>query len=191
MTAYAPYLTAALRLFLRDPAALSAFDGSTAEARRSFAAALFALPIYALLVLIGPDAVASRRGAFEGALLHVIFYVLIWTVWPVVAVHLTRFVDRREKYPLYLTAYNWSMVVQAGLWFLAFVAILALGFDGSAARIVTVVTICTVVLYHMHVLRTTLGIGTAAAFGLAGFKLILYQILLGTHQVALLQSPPA
>ena len=53
----------------------------------------------------------------------------------------------------------------------------------------TVLTICIVVLYHIHILREGLELGVMPAAALAGFKLILYQILLGTHQAALLQPP--
>ncbi|MEE3094712.1 MAG: hypothetical protein VX340_11590 [Pseudomonadota bacterium] len=46
-----------------------------------------------------------------------------------------------------------------------------------------------IVLYHIHILREGLELGVRPAAALAGFKLILYQILLGTYQAALLQPP--
>jgi len=181
-------LLAAWKLFLRDPAALSAFDGSAAGARQSFRAALVALPIYWLLIHIGPDAIASRRGPLETLFVHAVFYALIWAVWPTVMLRLSRMVDRRERYCLYLAAYNWSMVVQAALWLVAAGVVLTFGLSGSAARIVTVAAIAVVVLYHLHILRSALDLRTLPALALAGFKLVLYQILLGTHHAALLQG---
>ena len=53
----------------------------------------------------------------------------------------------------------------------------------------TVLTICIVVLYHIHILHEGLKLGVMPTAALAGFKLILYQILPGTHQATLLQPP--
>lgn len=179
---------AAWRLFLRDATAMSAFDNTVEAARESFRAALIALPLYWLLLVLGPDANGSVRGAAQIFAIHLVFYVLIWTVWPVVMWRICRALNTQALYFRYLNAFNWSMVIQAVIWLFAYAVGLAFDLQGSGARIVTIVAICVVVLFHLHILRSALEITTVRALAIAGFKLVLYQILLGTHHAALLQG---
>ena len=102
---------AAWRLFLRDPNALSTFNGSAEDALHSFRALFTALPFYLFLLLLAPESLNSTRGGLQIGLLHTVFYVLIWTIWPVVMFRVVRVVDRQEHYFRYLAAYNWSMVI--------------------------------------------------------------------------------
>jgi len=180
-------LSAAWRLFLRKPGVIAEFDNTVEAAKFSFRAAFYAFPVYWMLVGIGPDAVASTRGLLQTSLIHAVFYFLIWTMWPLVMWHLSRLASKRDRFFRYLAAYNWSMVIQAAIWLASSAIILGFGLTGSPARMTTVLTICIVVLYHIHILREGLELGVMPAAAFAGFKLILYQILLGTHQAALLQ----
>ena len=86
MTEIRAYLAAAWTMLLRRPDAADAFGSSPDNAKQSFAAAIVALPIYAVLLFIGPDAVVTQRSGVESALIHFVFYVLLWTVWPFVAI---------------------------------------------------------------------------------------------------------
>lgn len=178
-------LFGAWRLLLRDPAALAVFDNTPESARRSFAAAWFTLPIFLLWATVGPDSIDSRRGPLQTVLIHAIFYTLIWTVWPVAMLHIARLLDRRGRYCRYLAAYNWSMVVQAGIWLVAFLIAGAFGMSGMPVQVVTVVAVAAVLLYHVFVLKTALELDTLPAAAVAGFKFVLYQILLGLHYAAL------
>lgn len=187
MIARNKHLTAAWQLFLRDRNAMSVFDGTAKEALISFRASITALPFYVFLFLLGPESLASQRSLIETGLLHAVFYVLIWTVWPVVMIRVARVAGREQHYFRYLSAYNWSMVIQAAIWLAAFAITALFGLTDSPARIVTVIAVCTVALYHIHILREALEITTGWALGIAMLKLFLYQILLGTHHAALLQ----
>jgi hypothetical protein len=178
---------AAWRLFLRDPNALSAFDGSAEEALHSFRALFTALPFYLFLLLLAPESLNSTRSGLDIGLLHAVFYVLIWTMWPVVMLRVVRVVDRQEHYFRYLAAYNWSMLIQATIWLAVFIVTWAFGLTGSPARIITVVAVCTVVLYHIHILRSTLELRKMPALTIAMIKMFLYQLLMGTHHAALIQ----
>ena len=180
-------LFAAWQLFLRRPGAISKFDNTVEASRYSFCGAIYALPIYWLLISIGPDIVPETRSLLQTNLIHAIFYFLVWTMWPLAMWHLSKLVNKRSLFLRYLTAYNWSMVIQAAIWLVSFAIILSFSLTGSAARMATVLTICVVVLYHIHILRAAFELGVVPAAALASFKLILYQILLGTHHAALLQ----
>jgi hypothetical protein len=178
---------AAWRLFLRDSNALSTFDGSAEDALHSFRALFTALPFYLFLLVLAPESLHSTRSGLEIGLLHAVFYVLIWTIWPVVMFRVVRVVDCGEYYFRYLAAYNWSMVIQATIWLAVFIATWALGLTGSPARILTIVAVCTVVLYHIHILRSTLEMRTMPALVIAMIKMFLYQLLMGAHHAALIQ----
>tara|TARA_B100000459_G_scaffold112505_1_gene66189 strand:+ start:1014 stop:1589 length:576 start_codon:yes stop_codon:yes gene_type:complete len=182
------YLAVAWALFLHRPDAADAFGSSPDDAKRSFAAAIVALPIYAGLLLIGPDAVVTRRSGVESALVHFVFYVLLWTVWPFVAFVAARLWGRRERYFHYLTAFNWSVPIQASIWLAAYVLIMTLGLEGSSARLTTVAAITVAALYHIHILREAMDLGTLQALGTAMVNLFVYQVVVGTHHTALLQQ---
>ncbi len=188
MTEIRAYLAAAWAMFLRRPDTANAFGSSPDNAKQSFAAAIVALPIYAVLLFIGPDAVVTQRSGVESALIHFVFYVLLWTVWPFVAIVAARLWGRRERYFHYLTAFNWSMPIQASVWLSAYVLILTLGLEGSSARLTTVAAITVVALYHIHILRETMDLGTLQALWIAMVNLFVYQVIVGMHHTALLQQ---
>ena len=85
---------------------------------------------------------ASTRSLLQTTLIYAVFYFLIWTMWPLVMWHLSRLVNKRDRFFRYLAAYNWSMVIQAAIWLASSAIILGFGLTGSAARITTVLTIC-------------------------------------------------
>ena len=61
-------------------------------------------------------------------------------MWPL-AWHLSRLVNKSDRFFRYLAAYNWSMI-QAAIWLASSAIIPGFGLTGSAARITTVLTIC-------------------------------------------------
>ena len=104
-------LFAAWQFFLRKPGAISGLDNKVDTAKFSFRAAFYAFSLYWLMVGIGPEAVASTRGLLQTTLIHAFFYFLIWTMWPLVMWHLSRLVNKSDRFFRYLAAYNWSMVI--------------------------------------------------------------------------------
>lgn len=124
----------------------------------------------------------------ESGLIHIVFYVLLWTVWPFVALLAARLWDRRARYFQYLTAFNWSMPIQASVWLVAYLLVLTLGLEGSSARLTTVAAIMVVALFHIHILREAMDLGTLRALGTTMINLFIYQVIVGTHHTALLQQ---
>jgi hypothetical protein len=173
---------AAWRLFLRDGTAIADFDASPAGVRRSFIAAVTTLPVYALLVAVGPDAVASPRPWPEVVAIHAAFYVYIWTVWPLVMNRAAGLLDRGIHYPRFLAAYNWSMVIQAGLWLAVFLWAAVFTLSPGMVHFLTIFAVAIVLLYHIFILKTALALPIGPAVALALFKFVLYQIILGLQQ---------
>jgi len=80
------------------------------------------------------------------------------------------------------------MTIQASVWLAAYVLILTLGLEGFSARLTTVAAITVVALYHIHILREAMDLGTRHAPGTAMVNLLIYQVVFGTHHTALLQQ---
>ena len=103
----------------------------------------------------------------------------------IAAAHLS---GRSERYFHYLTAFNWSMTIQAAVWLAAYVLALTLGLEGSSARLTTVAAITIVALYHIHIMREAMDLGTLQSVWIAVVNLFVYQVIVGTHHTALLQQ---
>ena len=120
----------AYRLAMLDKSGLSYLDRSPEGAIRSFYAALIVLPAYAVLVVLRlwdvlPEVSLLRFITVEG-----LAYVISWTAFPLVMFHISGLLDRSARYFDFLSAYNWSSVIQMGL-YLPVVAIADSGFDAG------------------------------------------------------------
>ena len=56
------------------------------------------------------------------------------------------------------------------------------------ARLTTVAAITIVALYHIHILREAVDLGTFQALWIAMVNLFVYQVIVGMHHKALLQQ---
>ena len=174
-------------MFVRRPGAVKVFGYSSDDAKRSFTAALVALPIFAAHLFVEPKITLPHKSGSEIVLVHLVFYVLIWTVWPLVALLINRLWGRRERFFGYLTAFNWSMPIQASIWLLAHLLVSGLELKDPSARLTNVAAIAVVALYHIHIQRETLDVGIVGALVATMLNLFIFQILIGTHHVASFQ----
>ena len=106
----------AYRLAMLDKTGLNYLDRSPEGAIRSFNAALIVLPAYAVLVVLRlwdvlPDVSLLRFVTVEG-----LAYVISWTAFPLAMFHISGLLDRSERYFDFLSAYNWSSVIQMGVY---------------------------------------------------------------------------
>jgi hypothetical protein len=107
-------LYGAWRLAHFDRRGLGYFDRSPGAFWRSFFAAVLIAPVFALAVVLSAGQTAASAPLRFGAV-ELIAYILSWVAFPVVMEWLSRRLNRRDRYPLYITAYNWSAVIQYGL----------------------------------------------------------------------------
>jgi hypothetical protein len=170
----------AYRLALLDKSGLNYLDRSPEGAIRSFHAALIVLPAYALLVVLRlwdtlPDVSLLRFTLVEG-----VAYVISWTAFPLIMFYLSRLLDRSGRYFDFLSAYNWSAIIQMGL-YLPVVAIPDSGLlpDGLSEGLVLVVTML-VLIYQWFIARTTLDINGGSAAGIVLLDMILAVFITGT-----------
>lgn len=158
-------LYGASRLARLDPGGFELFDRTSAGALRSFAAAVPVLPMYALVVMLLPSA-RPADGGLRWLSVQAIAYVLSWVAYPVVAEHLTQLIGCRERFAGYLSAYNWSMVLQnaALLPLTALTASEILPTD--VTQLLWFVAIMAIMGWMWFIARTALAIGGLAAAGM-------------------------
>lgn len=165
----------AWRLARLDAGGLQAYDGSLAGFWRSFSAAIIVAPAQILLLWLAPDSAAP--GPASGRLIAVesLSYVIGWTAFPLAAYYLTQFVDRSNRYLIYITAYNWAQVIEMAAW-LALSLVSALLFSAAPPPLLQVLLIALVFGYEWFIARRALGVpGLAAAmFVAAGFVIVFF-----------------
>lgn len=169
----------AYRLAMLDKTGLNYLDRSPEGAIRSFNAALIVLPAYAVLVVLRlwdvlPDVSLLRFVTVEG-----LAYVISWTAFPLAMFHISGLLDRSERYFDFLSAYNWSSVIQMGV-YLPVVAVADSGLlpEGLDEGLVLGVTML-VLMYQWFIARTTLDINGGSAAGVVLLDMILAIFITG------------
>jgi hypothetical protein len=104
------------RLALADRGALNYFDLSHRGTWRSFWAAAYCYPFFLFerwLELPAENVVNTGIGHIF--LVETIAYVVGWTAFPLAAIALCRWLGREEGGFDFITAYNWSIILQTAL----------------------------------------------------------------------------
>ena len=169
----------AYRLAMLDKTGLNYIDRSPEGAIRSFNAALIVLPAYAVLVVLRlwdvlPDVSLLRFITVEG-----LAYVISWSAFPLVMFYISGLLDRSERYFDFLSAYNWSAVIQMGVYLpvvaLADSGLMPAGVDEGLVLAVTML----VLMYQWFIARTTLDINGGSAAGVVLLDMILAVFITG------------
>lgn len=179
-------LYAAWRLLLWDKGAVALLDDSIAGFWKSFFAAVLVLPVYVLLVVLGPIDFESSRSFLSILIIHIEFYIIGWVLWPLVMHYGSQALDRDQHFILYIVAYNWTGALRAGLLLAIFLLSALLPISPALAKLIDLIILAALLAYHTFVARTTLDIPTGAAIGLTIFEFILSQIVLGVQRGVLL-----
>lgn len=165
-------LTGALKLARFDASGAEAFGNSTAETWFSFVAALIVAPMVMMWIVI--DGFDSPEGTpFLTAIsFEFLTYIVGWLLFPVIAFHLLVFMDRDDRYPRFVTAYNWTAVIQNGLFLLMHLVLGALGAPDEARALLGVMMLAYVLMYGWFVARTVLEIETGPAVTVVALDLV-------------------
>ena len=169
----------AYRLAMLDKTGLSYLDRSPEGAIRSFYAALIVLPAYAVLVVLRlwdvlPEVSLLRFITVEG-----LAYVYKLVAFPLAMFHISGLLYRSARYFDFLSAYNWSSVIQIGLYRGRRHVDSGLVPEGLGEGLVLLVTML-VLMYQWFIARTTLDINGGAAAGVVLLDMILAVFITGT-----------
>ncbi len=163
----------AWRLARADPGGMSFFDRSALGAARSFYAAILLLPFFIVLeaTRFSEELAALPLGPW--LLVEILSYIISWTAFPVVMIQLSRLIGREHRYFDFLVAYNWSSIIQVGIYFpVAVLGGLEVLPESVTSVLILLVTIA-VLVYQWFVTRTSLEIEGGLAAGLVLADLIL------------------
>ena len=109
----------ALRLAVGDRSGLKFFDASIDGFWRSFRAGLICYPLYLLLVSFRVTAAQWEMSGFAPVLfVETIAYVISWVAYPLLILPVSRQLGREDRFLSFMVAYNWSQILQTGLFVL-------------------------------------------------------------------------
>lgn len=146
----------------RNAAGLNFFDLSERGFFRSFWAAVVVLPAFLVLEIL-EGSFSGPNGALRPLLVQGIAYVIGWTAFPVVMVHIAEAMGRRQNYIRYIVAYNWSAVIQMMV-FLP-VALLGFAFPGAGTAMAGLAVFVLILIYQAYVAHKALDVSPAMAAG--------------------------
>lgn len=166
-------LYGAWRLACRDAGAIALFDASTDGVLRSFFAAVLVAPAYALMLAMRYAALLDPPPAIAFALSETIAYVISWVAYPLIMASLTRALGRFGRWPLFVCAYNWSLVIQNAL-VLPFAILSTAGvFPPEVGELLWLPLLAALVAYSWFIVRAALGVTAVAAIGIVGLDFAL------------------
>lgn len=167
-----------LRRLLRfDILGFACFDTTAEGVRRSFRAAWVVAPIYAidslLMFLSAPTAVTFP----QFAIMRVLTYIILWTLWPVTVFDLSRWLGCQEHFAKYIVAYNWFRVIEST----AMVPLIILqqspfGHNPMVESLLLTMMVAMIV-YNWFIIRVGLRVGATTAFALVVIDLLLSDLV--------------
>ncbi len=161
-------LVGAGRLARFDRSGLAFFDDSHEGAWRSFFACALAAPGFAILVLASLE---PEEDVVRGLTVGLIAYAVEVALFPLLMRHVAHGLERLERWPLFVAAANWSIIIQLAYHLMALVAFelvpapfggyVALSFFGLA------------LLYAWYIARVALDIAGMQAAGVVALSLVI------------------
>jgi hypothetical protein len=119
-TDIAKALHGAWRLARFDRSGLAFYGHDETAFWLSFRAALIVYPAFFILLPLGSsDIEAGTTDWVRVILVETIAYVIGWTAFPLVILPVTRFLGREKLWLDFIIVYNWSVVLQYGLFLVA------------------------------------------------------------------------
>jgi hypothetical protein len=149
------------------------FDLSEVGFWKSFQAALFAAPLFVLLILLRTEEHPLSDDPLRAIFIEAIGYVIGWVAFPLVAYYLATALGKGQRYIAYIVAYNWSTALQIA----AFVPVALISASGvMPGGIVVLLALAVtggVIYYQFFIVRTALAIDLLPALGFVAIDLML------------------
>ena len=159
------------RIARGDANGLGFFEFSINGFWRSFFAAVIVFPAFAFLRWHDLGEAPQDFPVGRYMTVEVIAYVIKWVAFPLVMLHTLPMLGRAERYINFITVYNWSSVLQMGVYLVA----LTFGvlFPSLGAGGFVMVAVIAMLVYGVYIARLTLSVPlpTASAIVMADFLL--------------------
>lgn len=160
-------LRGAVFLARGNPVGLGLIDSSPEGARASFRAAWFCLPAFLVLRLIGwSESGAPEAGVVAGIVLELLGFVIGWAGFALASLQAAGAVQRRNRWPLFIAAWNYTNVVQYALLVMVGVVPALLGLPVAMVQGLSLVALGYVLWLEWFVARAALGVPGIQAAGI-------------------------
>ncbi len=167
-------LYGAWRLLRLDRQAMRYFDLSHRGVWRSFWAALYCYPGFLLLLWLRLDAETIAQSSLARIfLVETIGYVVAWCAFPLAAIGVCRWIGREEEGFEFITAYNWSQLLQTA--FFVLIAAISLPLADSAALGLGRLALIAMLAYEWFIALVAIGAG-----GWIAAAMVLLDVALGS-----------
>ena len=163
----------AYRLARLDASGMSYFDTSVAGFWRSFFAAVIIAPFYAILLAIRFTMIAADTDPTRFVLTESIAYVVSWTAYPLVMASLTRTLGCWDRFPGYIVAYNWSMVLQIAVVLMVALISTTGVVPKEAGPFLSLATYVAILGYIWFIARAALAVPALTAAGIVAIDIAL------------------
>jgi hypothetical protein len=160
------------RLVRMDPTGLVFFDRSLAGFWRSWWSLAFIYPAGLIISGIHATPAWEEAGLFRVALVQAIGSVIGYAAYPLIALALTRLVDRSQQFFDYIVAYNWSQVPVSAL-LLLIAALEGAGVLGNQAVVAYQAVLAAWCAYHTYLVLVSLRAGFLVTVALVMLDVVL------------------
>ncbi|MBF0269541.1 MAG: hypothetical protein HQL44_13225 [Alphaproteobacteria bacterium] len=138
-----------------DPKGALLVSGSFAECKRSFFAALVALPGMLALISFKLDALENMDG-LRYLVVELISYVMGWSAFPLVAFGVSRQIGRLHLWARYITVYNWASVIILAVTIPVTLLINSPSFANALGGTLSLMTLVMIIGYEWRLARLVL-----------------------------------
>jgi len=177
-------LYGAWRLAQGDKSGRAYFNASAQGAKRSFYAALIALPITTVLLFLDFSHREIDAPAARVALVFLLAFALDWAAFPLVVLRLTPMMGCDTHILRYISALNWARILEPVILMPAAMASV-LGAQGLGT-LLSLILVITVLVYYWFVAKIALEVtGPQAAF-LVGLNFVM-GIIISILAVSIIQ----
>lgn len=153
-----------------NPLGLALLDGTPEGAGASFRAALVCLPAFVVLRLVAwSESGVPEAGMAVALAAELLGFVLAWAGFALASLAACDLLQRRNRWPLFIAAWNYANVVQYAVLLLIGVVPLLLGLPATVVQTLSVIALGYVLWLEWFVARAALGVPGLQA---AGFVMI-------------------
>lgn len=165
-------LYGATRLARFDSAGIGYFDGTVDSAWRSFWANLFTLPAYWLWLLLQPSTIADQVGLLSFLTVEGLAFAIKLLAYLLVVHQVMEMMGSPERVPGFIAAYNWSSVLQMGVFLLTTTLIVGELLPDPVGQAVGQVAIFWALGFAWFMVRHTLNVHPLGALGILALELL-------------------
>jgi len=174
----------ALKLARGDPSGLGFFDTSVDGFWRSFRAGVICYPFFLILLVFRVSAAHwAASGMAHIVIVETIGYVISWVAFPLLVLPLTRYLGRENRFIPFIVAYNWSQILQTGLFVLVGLDSAVGLLQPSSAQVAGLFAAIATLIYEWYIARVALLVTGAQAT-----LVVIVDLVLGTSLGRIAQS---